>query len=50
MLGSDALPTLVVGSDGNPVGGSGQIQSATLDGSTIHVTDSAGATVDVALE
>lgn len=49
-LGTDALPTLVVGPDGNPVGGSGQIQSATLDGSVVHVTDSTGATTDVALE
>lgn len=41
--------TYVVGPDGNPVGGSGDVTSAELDGTTLRVTDSTGATTDVAL-
>ena len=41
--------TYVVGPDGNPVGGSGDVTSAELDGTTLRVTDSTGSTTDVAL-
>ncbi len=40
----------VVDSDGNAVGGSGQIESVTLDGSVVTVIDSTGTTTDVSLE
>jgi len=50
MLGSDSLPTLVTDSDGDTVSGSGEITAAVLNESTVHVTDSTGATTDVALE
>ena len=48
-LGNDSLPTKVVGPDGNPITGTGDIVEATLDGAVVHVTDSTGATVDVSL-
>lgn len=41
--------TYVVGSDGNPVSGSGSVVSVELDGTTLRVTDDAGNTTDVAL-
>jgi len=47
MLGSDSLPTLVTDSDGDTVSGSGEITAAVLNESTVHVTDSTGATTDV---
>lgn len=50
MLGSDSLPTLVTDSDGDAVSGSGEITAVVLSESTVHVTDSSGATTDVALE
>ena len=51
MLGSDSLPTLVTSSDGKtPVSGSGEVTAAVLNGSTLHVTDSSGASTDIALE
>jgi len=50
MLGSDSLPTLVTDSNGDTISGSGEITAAILSGSTVHVTDSTGATTDVALE
>ncbi|MCI6273711.1 MAG: hypothetical protein MR611_03470 [Coriobacteriaceae bacterium] len=49
-LGGDAAPMSVVDSSGNAITGAGTIASATLDGSVVHVTDSTGATIDVALE
>ena len=49
VLGGDSLPTQVIGPDGSPVTGTGEIVEATLDGSVIHVTDSTGATTDVSL-
>lgn len=41
--------TYVVGSDGDPVSGSGSVASVELDGTTLRVTDDAGNTTDVAL-
>lgn len=41
--------TYVVGSDGNPVQGSGDIASVDLDGTTLRVTGADGSTTDVAL-
>lgn len=41
--------TYVVGSDGNPVQGSGDIASVELDGTTLRVTGADGSTTDVAL-
>lgn len=41
--------TYVVGTDGNPVQGSGGIASVELDGTTLRVTDDAGTVTDVAL-
>lgn len=49
MPADGSLPTKVMGSDGNAVGGSGSIVSATLSGSSINVVDSTGATTSVAL-
>lgn len=43
-------PSYVATMDGNKVSGSGDITSAQLDDAVIHVTDSTGATTDVALE
>ena len=50
VFGADSLPTQVVGADGNPITGSGDITEATLDGSVVRIVDSTGATTDVALE
>ena len=50
MLGSDSLPTLVTDSDGKTISGSGEVTAAVLNGSTLHVTDSSGASTDIALE
>ena len=41
--------TYVVGPDGNPAGGDGDVASVELDGTTLRVTNSDGATTDVAL-
>ena len=41
--------TYVVGPDGEPVSGSGEIASVELDGTTLRVTDAAGSVTDVAL-
>lgn len=41
--------TYVVGSDGEAVGGSGGIESAELDGTTLVITDDSGDTTDVSL-
>ena len=49
-IGGDSEPVSVVDSSGNAITGTGTIASATLDGSVVHVTDSAGAATDVALE
>lgn len=49
MIADGSVPAYVMGADGNAVGGSGDIQSATLDGSALKVTDSTGATTSVAL-
>lgn len=49
MIADGSVPAYVVGSDGNAVGGSGTIQSSTLDGGSLVVTDSTGATTSVAL-
>ena len=48
-LGNDSLPTPVIGPDGNPVTGMGDIVEATLEGSVVRVTDSTGTTTDVSL-
>lgn len=48
-LQGSATASYVVGSDGNMVVGSGDIQSVELDGDTVHVTDTTGATTDVSL-
>lgn len=45
-----SLPTLIADKNGQAVGGNGQISSATLDGSTLKVTDSSGNTTSVSLE
>ncbi|MDM8271894.1 hypothetical protein [Thermophilibacter provencensis] len=42
-------PGFVMGPDGAQAGGSGDVSSVSLDGSTLRVTDSSGATTDVAL-
>ena len=49
MIADGSVPAYVMGSDGNAVGGSGDIQSATLDGSALKVVDSTGATTSVNL-
>ena len=49
MIADGSVPAYVMGADGNAVGGSGDIQSATLDGNALKVTDSTGATTSVAL-
>ena len=49
MIADGSVPAYVMGADGNAAGGSGDIQSATLDGSALKVTDSTGATTSVAL-
>lgn len=49
MIADGSVPAYVMGADGNAVGGSGDIQSATLDGSALKVTDSTGATTSVVL-
>lgn len=49
MIADGSVPAYVMGADGSAVGGSGDIQSATLDGNSLKVTDSAGATTSVAL-
>ena len=49
-IGGDSEPVAVADSSGNAVTGTGTISTATLDGSVVHVTDSTGATTDVALE
>lgn len=49
MIADGSVPAYVMGEDGNAVGGSGDIQSATLDGNALKVTDSTGATTSVAL-
>ncbi len=49
MIADGSVPAYVMGSDGNAVGGSGSIESATLDGSSLKVVDSTGATTSVPL-
>lgn len=49
MMADGSVPSYVMGSDGNAVGGSGSVQSATLDGDALKVVDSAGTTTSVAL-
>ncbi|WP_322155407.1 hypothetical protein [Paratractidigestivibacter sp.] len=49
MPAAGSLPTQVTDSDGNAVGGSGAVTSAALDGSTLVVNDSTGATTNVSL-
>ena len=49
MIADGSVPAYVMGAGGNAAGGSGDIQSATLDGSALKVTDSTGATTSVAL-
>ena len=49
MPADGSLPTQVTDSDGNAVGGSGSVASAVLDGSSLVVTDSTGATTTVKL-
>lgn len=49
MIADGSVPAYVMGADGSAVGGSGDIQSATLDGNSLKVTDSTGATTSVAL-
>ena len=49
-IGGDSAPMAVADSSGNAITGTGTISTATLDGSVVHVTDSTGATTDVALE
>ena len=44
-----SVPVQVADADGNPVHGSGSITSAELNGTTIVVTDSTGATTNVSL-
>ena len=45
-----SLPTLIADKDGKAVGGNGTITAATLDGTTLKVTDSTGNTTSVALQ
>lgn len=45
-----SLPTLIADKDGKTVGGNGTITAATLDGTTLKVTDSTGNTTSVALQ
>ena len=49
-IGGDSAPMAVADSSGNAITGTGTISTATLDGSVVHVTDSTGATTDIALE
>ena len=49
-IGGDSAPMAVADSSGNAITGRGTISTATLDGSVVHVTDSTGATTDIALE
>lgn len=49
-IGGDSAPMAVADSSGNAITGTGTISAATLDGSVVHVTDSTGATTDIALE
>lgn len=49
MPADGSLPTQVTDADGNVVGGSGSVASAELDGSSLIVTDSTGATTTVSL-
>ena len=45
-----SLPTLIADKDGKTVGGNGTITAATLDGTTLKVTDFTGNTTSVALQ
>lgn len=49
VMGADSLPTKVVGADGNPVTGTGDIVEATLDGTVVRITDSNGGVTEVSL-
>ena len=49
MPADGSMPMQVADADGNVVHGAGSIVSATLDGSSVVVTDSTGATTNVAL-
>ena len=49
MIADGSVPAYVMGSDGNAVGGSDTVESATLDGSSLKVVDSTGATTSVTL-
>lgn len=50
VIADGSLPAYVMTMDGNEAGGSGSIESATLDGSSVIVKDSNGNTTSVALE
>lgn len=50
VIADGSLPAYVMTMDGNEAGGSGSIESATLDGSNVIVKDSNGNTTSVALE
>ena len=49
MLADGALPSQLVGADGQPVAGDAELSSAVLDGNTLVLTTSSGATVVVPL-
>lgn len=49
MVGAESQASPIVGEDGQPVKGSGEITDAHLEGSDLVVTDSTGATTRIAL-
>ena len=49
VLGAESQASPVVGADGNPVTGSGEVTQAYIDGSELVVTDSTGATTRIML-
>ena len=49
MVGAESQASPIVGEDGQPVKGSGEIADAHLEGSELVVTDSTGATTRIAL-
>lgn len=50
VLSDGSVPSYAKDSDGNRAGGSGSVTSADLDGSTLKVVDSEGATTSIPLE
>lgn len=50
MPADGSVPTVVADADGNPIKGSGSIESAELDGESVQVRDSTGATTSVSLK